>query len=139
MPRTRTLTVLCSLRYRRATVWSETPRTAAIRLNGARPSSCSACRIWRSRGSRVGRPTGSGLPDHVGHLVEQCPQLCGLSETRLLGDPPLDPHDHGVGIPQGVAAGFGGVPLPPMAVARVWSAFQLTPLLQAAHLGSHCL
>ncbi len=41
-PRTRSSPDERSRLYRRATVWSDTPSTSPIRLNGARPSICSA-------------------------------------------------------------------------------------------------
>lgn len=72
-------------------------------------------------GEQVGKPTVSGLSDSIGHLVEKCPQLCGFLRTQLLGDPRFNLHDHGFGIPQGIAACVGEAQLLHVAVARVRS------------------
>ena len=53
-PVTRICPAARSRLYRRATVWSDTPSTAAILLNGARPSTWSAWRTWRSSSSKTG-------------------------------------------------------------------------------------
>src|SRR3954469_14172763 len=53
-PSTRTTPSARNRRQRRATVCSDTPRAVATRLNGARPSTCMACTIWRSMASITG-------------------------------------------------------------------------------------
>src|SRR3954463_8374704 len=53
-PSTRTTPSARNRRQRRATVCSDTPRALATRLNGARPSTCMACTIWRSMASITG-------------------------------------------------------------------------------------
>jgi hypothetical protein len=59
-PRTRSIPSVRSREKRRATVWSETSRAAAMRLNGARGSSCSACTSCRSSRSKLSDPIVSG-------------------------------------------------------------------------------
>jgi len=50
-PSTRTTPAARSRAYRRAMVRSDTPRTSAIVLNGARPLTCRACTSRRSSSS----------------------------------------------------------------------------------------
>ncbi len=80
-----------SLRKRRATVWSETPSTAPIRLKEARPSTSRAERIRRSSVSKVSDAiTGTWTWDSV---TVRLPRV-GLrrATTAFRRDPPHGAH-----------------------------------------------